>query len=208
MKLEDVFPREAISAAAPGAKFEAWDLTSFEAFAEREPHTAMGYGFAAWDHALSSEKHAALDPFCLAGPINAGDPLLIRHVEAALGTPAILDFHHVAATLEGQPDPFAALSLAHLYPNHLHIGDVLLLDPAKPRPDPDVDRPFESLRMMPAVLARVREAALSIGAEAITLTAANVPLRKLFEQHGFRIAGKMVEAAGAGHSFPMTLPLR
>lgn len=92
MPLADVFPREAILQAVPTALFQDFKREDFEAFAQDEPNTAMTFGFAAWDHALSCGEHDDLDPQSLAGPIDAGDPLLIRHVAAALGRDALFDF--------------------------------------------------------------------------------------------------------------------
>lgn len=212
MPLAQVFPRDEILAVAPAATITACGLAEFDAFAGDQRETARGFGFACWDHALSSGQHEALDLQMLAGAVNAGDPLLLRRVEEALGQAALFDFHHVTARLGDDPEPFAALSLAHLYPNHLHIGDVLLLDPTQPRNDSHwADQRFRSLRLFPLVLDRLVAAAGDLGAEKLTLTAANRPLRATFERYGFTMAdtmgAKMVEAAGVHHSFPMELKL-
>ena len=211
MVLADVFPRTEILAAVPAAQFEVRTLKDLARFAVEEPSTLMGLGFASWDHALSCGKHN-LDPEMLAAPIQAEDPMLIRYVAEALGRPVLLDFHHVNASLPGQNEAFATTTLAHLYPNHVHIGDVLLLDPSRPRTGPRwIDQKFESLRLFPAFLERLRTAALELGAEKLTLTAANRSLRLVFERYGFRMAdtfgARYIEAHHLDSSFPMELPL-
>lgn len=212
MSLADVFPSAEIQASVPTAEFRKFALADFEAFASLEPNTARTFGFAVWDHAMSGGAHPDVDPQILAKPINDEDPLLIRHVEGALGRDVLFDFHHVAARRPGEPEPFAALSLAHLYPDQVHIGDVLLLNPAKPRNDSTwADQTHESLRLFPLVLDRLKVAVADLGAHRLTLTAANRPLRKTFERYGFRmsdtIAAKGIEAGGFDHSFPMELRL-
>lgn len=212
MPLADVFPTAEVRAAVPTAEFREFALVDFDAFAPLEPNTARTFGFAVWDHAMSGGAHCDVDPQMLAKPINGEDPLLIRHVEGALGREVLFDFHHVAAHRPGDPDPFAALSLAHLYPDQVHIGDVLLLNPAKRRNDsPWADQTHESLRLFPLVIDRLKVVAAELGARKLTLTAANRPLRKTFESYGFRIsdtiAAEGIEAGGFDHSFPMELRL-
>lgn len=114
----------------------------------------------------------------------------------------------MTASWPGDPRPFAALSLAHLYPNHVHIGDALLLDPSRPRQNPPhVDQTHESLRLFPSLLDRLAAAASQRGAEMLTLTAANRPLRDTFERYGFCLAdtigARWIESAGLQNSFPM-----
>jgi hypothetical protein len=182
MRIAEVFPRAEILAAVPTADFMELDLADYDAFAKVEENTAITFGFAVWDHAMSSGAHGDVDPQMLAGPVNSGDPLLIRRVEEALKRPALFDFHHVAARRPGDAEQFAALSLAHLYPNHLHIGDVLLLDPAKPRTDsPWTDQTHESLRLFPLVFDRLKVAAAELGAEKLTLRAQLYPLWRGFK---------------------------
>lgn len=212
MPLSDVFPRAEILAAVPTAQFWEQGLGEFDAFALLEPNTARTFGFAVWDHAMSGGAHPNVDPRMLAKPIDDEDPLLIRHVADALDRDVLLDFQHVAARRPGEADPFAALSLAHLYPDQVHIGDVQLLDPAKPRTDSQwADQTHQGLRLFPIVLDRLKVAAANLGARKLTLTAANRPLRTTFERYGFRmsdtIAAKGIEAGGYDHSFPMELRL-
>jgi hypothetical protein len=208
MRLPDVFPRAEIAAAVPGAVFRDLDGQGLESFTADNPNTMIAFGFATWDHALSSGRHDDLDPQMLAGPINDEDPWFIRHVEVALGQRALLDFHYAEARTPGAPEPFASVSLAHLYPNHLHIGDVLLLDPNRPRQDSRwIDQKYTSLRLFGVLLENLRAAAAALGVEKLTLTAANRQLRVAFERHGFRLAdtmgARMIEAVGADHGFPM-----
>lgn len=212
MRLADVFPRTEILQAVPAAVFRDLNLDTLPEFVSDQPNTMLTFGFATWDHALSSGRHDRIDPRMLSDVVDDGDPWLIRHVQEALGQDALLDFHHSEARLPEAVEPFAALSLAHLYPNHLHIGDVLLLNPTKPRFDSEwIDQKYASLRLFGVVLQNLKAAAATLGAEKITLTAANRPLRAAFERHGFRLAdtlaARMNEAAGGDHSFPMGIEL-
>ena len=212
MRLSEVFPKAEIQVLIPDAGFRDLSIKELSVFADEHADTMIAFGLATWDHALSCGVHGDLDPQALADPINAGDPWLIRHVEEALGRRALLDFHYTEARRAGAIEPFASISLAHLYPNHLHVGDVLLLDPRKPRHDsPWIDQKFESLRLFGTVLDRLKAAANALGADKLSLTAAHRPLRSAFERHGFRMADTMgaqfVKSWGVDHSFPMELTL-
>lgn len=212
MSLTAALPREQILAVVPDACFPTLNLAELDHLAVMEPETVRGFGFAAWDHALSSGAHDNLDPQGLAAAINAGDALLIRHVERVLGRRALFDLHYAIATRPGDDEPFAIAALAHLYPNHVHIGDIKLLDPNRPRAGVRwVDQTHESLRLFPVFLENLRAGARALNAEKLTLTAANRPLQATFERHGFVMADTIgaatVVAMDADVGFPMELRL-
>lgn len=186
--LAKIVPRAEIEQAVPGASFEEMTAHDLKDFARRKPETLRELALSSWDYALSGEFNH-VDPRLFADEVDENDPKLLTKMERALGVKLLRDLYHFEATARGDAAPFAEGTFAVVYPTRLHIADIKMLDPSRPRSGADwSDQTHHSLRLFPALLNNAVRVAREIGTDRITLTAANRSLHDAFARHGFSLA--------------------
>lgn len=207
-QLADVFPKEEIITAVPGAQFAELGLGDLPTIASRHRVKLSEIALTAWDYAMSSDEFRHIDPTVLGEAVDQKHSKLLVMMERVLGRKLLVDIWHVRLASDDLTGPACCeATLAHVYPNRLHLADISLLDPARPRqPAPSPDQSHESLRLFKTFLKRAEGVARRIGAQRITLTAANSDLYDQFQRYGFQLAdtrsAPMAVKYGAG--IPMT----
>jgi hypothetical protein len=188
MNLSKIVPRAEIEAAVPGSSFIERTKRDLNILAQEEAQFLRELALSSWDYALSGQfRH--VNPRLLGDAVDQYDPKLLIKMERALGIKLLHDVYHFRMTVPGDGEPFAEGVFASMYNKRLHIADIKMLNPAKPRQDSEwPDQTHHSLRLFPTLLDNAREVGGEIGAERITLTAANLSLFDAFGKHGFRLA--------------------
>lgn len=210
--LSDVLPTAQIVAQVPEVEIQTLGVADIKEIVCLKPKTMHEMGLSTW-HAAMMSGQFKVDPAMLGKFVDSGDPNFLKRVQQALGQKVVFDLNYSFATIPEQnlDEPAIQILVGHLYPNRLHIGDMKLLHPLKPRSDTDheSDQSHESLRVLSVLMKNCREAAEGIGADKITLTAAYIGLVEPFQQHGFEIEdsemGRM--AAKFGRGIPMEINL-
>lgn len=206
--LSQVFPTDRIVDLVPGAEIVSLGKPDIKEIALLKPKTMHEMGMATW-HAAMQSGNFNVDPKMLAKYIDDGDPHILKRVSQALGQKVVFDISYCFATLPDVKleEPAIQTLVAHLYPSRLHIGDVKLLDPRRPRSDTEHagDQSHESLRLFSVFLNNCKIVAKNLGAEKISLTAAYVELVETFRAHGFEVEDS--ELARLGLRFGMGIPM-
>lgn len=205
IKLSEIFPTEHIVELVPEAEIHSLGRADIKEIVSLKPKTMHEMGLSTW-HAAMMSGQFDVDPAMLAEHVDSGDPNLLKRVSHALGQKVVFDLNYSYATIPGQhlEEPAIQSLIGHLYPNRLHIGDVKLLDPRKPRSDSmnEDDQSHQSLRLFGEFMENCRSAAEEIGANKITLTAAYGKLLDPFRAHGFEVEdsemGRMAVSFGMG----------
>ncbi len=205
MNLAKIVPRAAIEAAVPGSSFVERTKRDLNVLAQEEAQSLRELALSGWDYALSG-PFRQVDPRLLGDAVDQHDAKLLIKMERALGIKLLHDVYHFRMTLPEDSEPFAEGTFASMYNKRLHIADIKMLNPAEPRQDSEwPDQTHHSLRLFSTLLDNAREVGGEIGAERITLTAANPSLFDAFRRHGFRLADTRTarSAYEAGVGIPM-----
>lgn len=210
--IADVFPRKEVLSSVPDCELHQFDTSQIKEIIRLKPRTMHEMGLSTWHAALMSGQFR-LDPQALSKHVDSEDPNMLRYVGRALSRKVIFDLSYTYGVIPGQdlPEPAIQATIAHLFPNRLHIGDVKLLNPHKPRPEADVadDQSHESLRLFQPFMENCRNISSEAGIEKITLTAAYAELVEIFQKYGFEVEdsemGRMAVQFGVG--VPMEIKL-
>lgn len=204
-KLSEIFPDEQVIKFVPEVEIRALGRADIKEIVNLKPKSMHEMGLSTW-HAAMMSGQFDVDPAMLAKHVDSGDPNILKRISQALGQKVVFDLNYTFATIPDQDldEPAIQSLVGHLFPNRLHIGDVKLLDPRKPRSDSlhEGDQSHQSLRLFGDLMANCRSVAKEIGANKITLTAAYGELIDPFREHGFEVEdsemGRLAEEFGMG----------
>lgn len=210
--LDTIFPTEEVLAAVPELRVRQLGIRDIKDIVRFKSKAMFEMGLSTWHAALMSGSFN-LDPRMLSKHVDCGDPHLLKHVSRALNRKVIFDLNYTFGEIPSQAlrEPAVQTTIAHLFPNRIHIADAKLLDPRKPLPgtEDDDDRSHESLHLFSIFVANCRAAAAEIAAEKITFTAAYAELVDPFRKHGFEVEesdfGRMALEFGMGIPMEMRL---
>ncbi|MFW2227764.1 hypothetical protein [Rhizobium sp. CRRU65] len=204
-KLHTIFPEDGVRTAILEATFTSFGLKNLPSIATLKPQTMFELGLTTWHAAMMSGKFSVA-PNILGDLVDRREPHLLKHVSRALNRKVLFDLSYRLANVPGTEtiQPKTQVLVAHVFPNRIHIGDVQLLDPRKPKggAEADDDQSHESLRLLGPTIENAVKAARDVGADQITLTAANGELVSVFSRHGFAVEespfAKQAMAMGLG----------
>jgi len=211
-KLHAIFPEQGIRAAIPEAAFTSFGMKDLSSIVRLKSLALFELGLTTW-HAAMMSRQFRVAPNALGDLVDRKEPNLLKYVSRALNRKVLFDISYRFATdpsTEASP-PKLQLLVAHTYPNRLHIADIQLLDPRKPKAGAgaDDDQSHESLRLLGVTLENAKTVAREIGADQITLTAANRELVPVFARHGFTVERSLAaqQAVAMDAGVPMQLDL-
>lgn len=192
--MRDIFPQAEIKAKL-GKPLQVIQkgMESYEPLLAEEPALG-GLALNVWNRIVEVEKLAS-DPYAIRAHINPdGQPKksLLPAIDPVIGTRAVKDISCTYAAVEDASlvdNEVGKLVVAHVFPNDLHLADVLFQNPYRPIPDRRRRYAFtffEGFKMLGPTLERVEAAARRLGCKHITLTCAAPDLVDLFSKFGFR----------------------
>lgn len=207
MELRDVVPRKEVE-----LRFQGDLVTEEYAFPELDKIIAVAseevYGTAmnVWNR-IVTRRLRAVDPQALADCVETCDPRTYREIERIIEASVITDCVYYDASAKGEA--VARVILFRVFPNSLHLADVVFQDPSAPLPAEDRTalRTYRGLGLLPAVVERMKRFAAEQGVEFLTLTAASRELLPLFERQGFTVENNFMGQLGlkTGLCIPMEM---
>ncbi|GAA3946794.1 hypothetical protein GO495_27330 [Chitinophaga oryziterrae] len=172
-------------------------------------------GLHQWDR-ICEWGPAKVEKFAIAEYARTGKPGIIAAIDDLISAPLVIDiiYHHFTVERNGRDMTVAEIMIAHLYPNELHLSDVEFSNPDKPLP-PNKQRryqEFEGLGLLKPTIQGLLQTARDLNCRALTLTAADLGLMKLFTTLGFSISDTFIGRRCKANSnitegFPMEIRL-
>ncbi|AIC29516.1 phage family protein (plasmid) [Rhizobium etli bv. mimosae str. IE4771] len=211
-KLHTIFPEYGVRAAIPEATFTSLGMKNLSSIATLKPQTMFELGVTTW-HAAMMSRQFSVAPNALGDLVDRREPHLLKHVSRALNRKVLFDLSYQFASVPGADtiQPKVQVLVAHTYPNRIHIADVQLLDPRKPKAGAaaDDDQSHESLRLLGPTIENAVKAAHDTDADQVTLTAANRGLVAVFGRYGFAVERSQFaeQAMAVGFGIPMQMDL-
>ncbi|MBY5818475.1 hypothetical protein HFN60_22950 [Rhizobium leguminosarum] len=206
--LDEIFPAAEISEKLPDAQVSVLGVKDLPEIIRLKGMTMFEMGLTTW-HAAMISGQFEVSPNSLGDLVDRGEPNLLKYVSRALNRKVVFDISYRYATVPGAAtmEPKMQVLVAHLFPNRLHIADVQLLDPRKPKKNSQLndDQSHESLRLFGVLIANAERVAKEVQAEQITLTAANRRLVTTFQKYGFKVedSGMARQAMAFDAGIPM-----
>jgi len=175
--------------------------------AKLSPATCRDIGLSAWDKLIQLGIYKG-DPMAIAKYVNNGEPRIHMKVANIIGKRIIKDIYYSAGHLEDNTlddNQVFEFMVAHVYPNSLHLADILLQNPLQPIPEPEqnhFDQKYKGFGLLRTVMKNLEDKGKELGCDILTLTAARRDQVPLFEKYGFSVrdsdAGKLSLEYGAG----------
>ena len=182
-------------------------MGDLEKITKLEPQTINGIAMNVWNR-IVGYKYRKVNPMELADFAN--DPCVHQMISKIIGEPVIKDIFYVHITVE---DPALTdkeachMILAHVFPNDIQIGDILMCNPYKPIPKNTTKHRFqknEGFGVLKTILSNIDQVAHLRKCNYVTLTSASIDQYHLFSKYGFESeknpSGRLfLELALAGH---------
>lgn len=153
-----------------------------------------------------------VDPQQFAYQFRSADPTLHASISTLLNAEVIRDIYYVKgwSGAKRKNNLVVELLVAWLYRNDLHLGDINFVDPDNPIPEAErryKHQTHKGLRLLPDLLANMKNKATELGCEQITLTAAALDQIDLFKRFGFVVedSDQARKTLDIGYGIPMEL---
>lgn len=190
MELRDAVPKDLFVPLFKNVK-ENVLATDWQQLQKNRPTDIGGICLFIWDEMVHREE--AKEPFKIAPIVNNGFKGIAQFVEHELGASPVKDAYAVSYYNEIESDEsFVDVSLAHCWPNDIHIADVEFSDNRKPvgqvRYHKGAERRYHGLHVFGEFLARLDRVAKDKGADRISLLVAHPDLHAVFTRHGFEVS--------------------
>jgi len=153
-----------------------------------------GMAIHGWNRIIQVEK-LGFDPGGVASYINEYGmcmPEMVEGISRIIGEPFVKDISCTICTVNDgdlEDNEVASLMIARVFPNNVHLIDVMYQNPYKPIPP--TERRYmadhKGLGMLGPTLALIEDYAVSNACQFVTLTAAADHLAPLFEKYGFKL---------------------
>ncbi|MGO2145110.1 MAG: GNAT family N-acetyltransferase [Serratia bockelmannii] len=176
-----------------------------------KPKDIFQIGITSWD--MYCNNTPSQDKMVFASECQRMDPLLYKKVRRVIGETVINDIVYIKGEVQDDKiaDPVAIeFMAAHIYPNCLIIADVMMGNPYKPVYPQQFDfQKFKGIGLFSKLLDNAKVYCRLKGINEICLTAADMPLKSLFEKHGFSVPNTWMGKAALeiGYGIPMVLNL-
>ncbi len=206
--LDEILPAAEISKTLTDAQFSVLGIKDFPEIVRLKGMAMFEMGLTAW-HAAMMSGQFSVPSNSLGALVDRRDPNLLKYVSRTLNRKVVFDISYQYAIVPGAiaMEPKIQTLVAHLFPNRLHIADVQLLNPRKPKAGSqlDEDQSHESLRLFGTLIGNAERVAKQVQAKQITLTAANIQLVTTFQRYGFEIEDSRMarQAMAFGVGIPM-----
>lgn len=199
--LSEAVPMDVIKRVFPDARSQvvASDVKSFLANGTDISSTCMFI----WDEMV--HRGVAKEPFKIAPIIHDDFKGIHQFIKKEFGRAPITDAYSVKLFNGHGGDAFGEVVLTEIYPDDIHISDVMFADNRKPV---KAHRRYKGLHVFGEFLARLKEVAESRGKERNSLLCASPPVYEVFSRHGFKVSEtEMAQRAFnmAGTGFAMVL---
>ena len=192
---------------------EVLGMSQLGEITRRKPGDIHAIALNVWNRIVQMRLRA-VDSHAVAHAVNNQNPKLHSIIAEIIGEPVIQNIIYMQATLPFQEQRLevAEFLAAEVFPNDLHLADMLFQDPRRPIPPNERRYRFQTHRGLGLLAAVVRKAetfARVRNKDFITLTAADRDLVPLFGSYGFTVeenpaAQFILNAVGQG--IPMEKP--
>ncbi len=210
MTLSDIFPKSELTGRFEKLiKIKEMNKNHLDSMERLKPNDLFQIGITIWDKYCNS--HPEQDKFIFAKECQSNDPNLYKKVHRTINEQVLFDFFYGHAAIDDEllkEKDAVELILAHIYPSCLMIVDVMLINPYQPVVPRKYDHQhYKGLGLFGSVLDKSINYCHQHGLSEICLTAADMPLKKHFEQYGFEVPDTWMGQAAlkAGRGIPMSL---
>ncbi|EJU9973497.1 hypothetical protein N5M11_003784 [Vibrio alginolyticus] len=184
-----------------------YGLSDIRQIQDMTPKTCVDIALNVWDKIISRKLHQ-VNPMALATYVNRQDPKLHLRVGNVIGKTVVKDIYYALANVEDSAleDTLSVEFLAaHVYPNDLHLADILLQNPYSPIPQEDrkcEHQEYNGFGLLSTIIDDFFSLAHELNCDFITLTAASIEQVGLFKNYGFEVrdsdAGRLAMQFGMG----------
>lgn len=192
--LKTIYPKDQIASqfGDKSLKVVQYDMAEYAEIVRLKPEAIGGLAIHSWNRIVQVEK-LKVNPQAVAPFIDRdgmSSPEMVGAISKIIKEPLIKDISYTLCTVDDdqlQDKEVASLMLATVFPNNIHLIDVMYQNPYKPIPE--AERRYmadhKGLGMLGPTLARIEEYARSKGCAYVTLTAAADHLVPLFGKYGY-----------------------
>jgi hypothetical protein len=212
MSLIDILPKnEIFQKIEREIKYTTLEKDKLDQIIKLKPNDIFQIGITSWDKYCNDTP--SQDKMIFAKECQTMDPLLYKKARRVIGEHVINEIVYIKG--EVQDDKLAdtlaiEFMAAHIYPNSLIIADVMMGNPYNPVYPPIYDfQKLKGLGLFSKLLDNAKEYCQLKKINEICLTAADMPLKSLFEKHGFSVPNTWMGKAALeiGLGIPMVLKL-
>jgi hypothetical protein len=195
--MHEIFPHDEVAAKfAVPLTLRQYGMTELTKAVKYASDSLADLALNVWNRAVQVHK-LPVDPSALGRYYNPmtgrWNLLMLSTMEKLFGKPVLRDisFSRCRVADESLADRWVSrLYLGHVFPNDLHIADILFRDPYQPLPEAERRYRFQShkgLGMLGKTIERIEQYARKQGCDSITLTAATPEHVPLFGKYGFTV---------------------
>jgi hypothetical protein len=212
--MEELLPiRELQERFGESLSIEILGISQIAEIRHRKPGDFLAIALNVWNRIVQMKLRSVRSD-AIAQNIMTQDPELHRVIAEMIGEPVIQNIGYLRATVpfKGEAFEVAEFLTAEVFPNDLHLADVLFQDPERPIPETERRYRFQTHRglgLLPTVIQQAEAFARSRKKNFITLTAADQDLIPLFESYGFVVEnnpGAKYILKVVGQGIPMEKP--
>jgi hypothetical protein len=193
--VHSIYPKEQIAGKfGRPLKIAQYGMAEYAEIVRLKPICIGGLAIHNWNRIVQVEKlkvsPRAVSPYI--GPDGISSPEMIGAIGKIIKEPVIKDISYTSCVLDDESladNEVASLMLARVYPNNIHLIDVMYQDPYQPIPQSNrrYIADHKGLGMLGLTLSRIEEYARANGCACVTLTAAADHLVPLFEKYGYAL---------------------
>lgn len=158
---------------------------------KRDPDRILNTGFTVWDR--YARTNPSVQRTAVREHLHKHGGTFLDAASAIIGEPIIKDICFSRCTVDDASLDYnlvAYLLAAHVYPNNLHLADIILVNPYKPLPIAPTRykmRRYKGLGLLSTVMSRAEAYAVEQGCDHMTLTADADDVVPLFARFGFLV---------------------
>lgn len=159
---------------------------------KREPFTIIAISLNIWNRIVQN-KLKKVNPKAVAEYVDNRDPKIHLKISEIIKEPIIKDIIYSLGTVKDskiKEKTVSQITIAHVFPNDLHLADVLFQNPYIPISKSDRKyrlQDFKGLGLLSTLIEKIEQHAKALSCDYITLTASNSELVPLFSKYGFTV---------------------
>jgi hypothetical protein len=213
--MKDIFPRiELASKLNAPITFEDYFTNDFDKIYNLKSSSFFSIAMDVWNR-IVTRKIISANPQALAKWARNCDPLVYKEIEKLIHKPLFRAIHYTRAFLQDKnldcPKIVECL-VAHVYPNDLHLADILVENPYRPLPTDSQKcsiQTHEGFDLLPTIMNNLKRCGQSLKCDYITLVAAKIENVQLFERFGLKVENNEFARGSIliGQTIPMEMKL-
>lgn len=187
MNIRDIIPKSEIQLRhATPLSFTEYGFADMSHIIRELPDDVLATSLNVWNR-IVQYRIRPVNPQALVKWVFEEDPAIFREIERIISRPVFTDAAYLSAAIDGRE--VASISLFRVFPNSVHLADILFRDYTRPLPPEQriKDRTHHGYGLLSTVITRMRNYAIEHKIDYLTLTAARGDLVPLFEKHGFKV---------------------